>query len=167
VSETTAAIPAPKRSNKKLLIIGGSAVIVLAVAGGGAFWWSQKAQAHTTDAPAGAEAAAAPEAHEERGMVSFDPFVVNLADPGVSRFLRVKVQLLVANLEEAEAIEKSPVKLSQARSAILELLTTQTSEVLVTAQGKAELRKLISEGIGKSLHIEVVDVLFSDFVVQF
>lgn len=164
MSETTAAIPAPKRSNKKLLIIGGSAVIVLAIAGGAAFWWSQKAQAQAADA----EATAAPaEEHEERGIVSFDPFVVNLADPGVSRFLRVKVQLLVANAEEAEAIEKSTVKLSRARSIILELLTTQTSDVLVTSQGKAELRKLISEAVGKSLHSEVADVLFSDFVVQF
>ena len=164
MSETTAAIPAPKRSNKKLLIIGGSVVIVLAIAGGAAFWWSQKAQAHTADA----EAPAAPaESHEERGIVAFEPFVVNLADAGVSRFLRVKVQLLVANAEEAEAIEKSTVKLSQARAIILELLTTQTSEVLVTSQGKAELRKLISEAVGKSLHIEVADVLFSDFVVQF
>jgi flagellar FliL protein len=163
VSETTAAIPAPKRSNKKLLIMGGSAVILLAIAGGAGFWWAQKAQAQSP----GVEAEAAPVEPEERGIISFEPFVVNLADSGVSRFLRVKVQLLVANAEEAEAIEKSTVKLSQARSIILELLTTQTSDVLVTSKGKAELRKLIAEAVGKSLHTEIGDVLFSDFVVQF
>ena len=167
MSETTAAIPAPKRSNKKLLIIGGSAVIVLAIAGGAAFWWSQRAQAQTPEGEAQAQAEAEAIEHEERGIVSFEPFVVNLADSGASRFLRVKIQLLVVNAEEAEAIEKSTVKLSRSRSTILELLTTQTSDVLVTSQGKAELRKLISEAVGKSLHIEVVDVLFSDFVVQF
>ena len=164
MSETTAAIPAPKRSKKNLLIIGGSAVIVLALGGGAAFWWSQKAEAQTSTSEAEAHAAADT---EERGIVSFDPFVVNLADAGVSRFLRVKVQLVVPNAHAAEEIEKSHVKLSRLRSAILELLTTQTSDVLVTTQGKAELRKAISEGIGKSLHIEIVDVLFSDFVVQF
>jgi flagellar protein FliL len=166
VSETTAAIPAPKRSKKNLLIIGGSAVIIIAIGGGATFWWSQKAQAQTAAPEADAHAAAENET-EERGIVSFDPFVVNLADAASSRFLRVKVQLVVANAEEAEAIEKSNVKLSRARSAILELLTTQTSEVLVTPQGKAELRKSIAEGIGKSLHAEIIDVLFSDFVVQF
>lgn len=142
--------------------MGGSAVIVLAIAGGAAFWWSQKAQAQTPE-----PAPAAATDNEERGMVSFEPFVVNLADTGASRFLRVKVQLIVENAEEAEAIEKSTVKQSRARSAILELLTTQTSDVLVTPQGKAELRKVISEQLGKTLHLEIVDVLFSDFVVQF
>lgn len=165
MSETTAAIPAPKRSKKSLLIIGGTAVVALAAGGGGAFWWSQKAQAQS---PAESHE---PAKHEddgaERGIVSFEPFVVNLADPGASRFLRVKVQLVVEDPEIAEAAGKSPVKVSRARSAILELLTTQTSDVLVTQEGKAELKKAILEGVGNSLGTEILDVLFSDFVVQF
>lgn len=147
------------------MIIGGAAVVVLAAVGGGAFWWSQKAQAQT---PAEShESASHEDDGAERGIVSFEPFVVNLADTAASRFLRVKVQLVVEDVEIAEGIEKSPVKVSRARSAILELLTTQTSEVLVTPEGKAELRKAITEGVGKSLGAEVLDVLFSDFVVQF
>jgi flagellar protein FliL len=164
VSETTAAIPAPKRSKKSLVIIGASAVIALAAIGGGAFWWSQTAQAQT-ETTEGHEPAH--EEGEERGIVSFEPFVVNLADTTASRFLRVKVQLVVENVEVAEELEKSAVKTSRLRSAILELLTTQTSDVLVTPAGKAELRKAITENIAKSLHIELIDVLFSDFVVQF
>jgi flagellar FliL protein len=168
VSETTAAIPAPKRNSKKLLITGGSVVIVLAIAGGAAFWWSQRAQAQTTTtAPEAEHHEAKEDEGAEPGIVSFDPFVVNLADPAASRFLRVKVQLVVGDAHEAEAFMKSTVKLSRARSAILELLTTQTSEVLVTPDGKKELRKAISEGLEKTLHVKVVDVLFSDFVVQF
>lgn len=101
-------------------------------------------------------------------MVSFEPFVVNLADTDASRFLRVKVQLVVGSPEEATQMAESPVKLGRARSAILELLTTQQSATLVTQEGKAALRKAIAEqvkpGIGE---IEIVDVLFSDFVVQF
>jgi flagellar FliL protein len=164
VSETTAAIPAPKRSKKSLVIIGASAVIALAAIGGGAFWWSQTAQAQTETAAEGHEAAAE---EGERGIVAFEPFVVNLADTTASRFLRVKVQLVVEDVEIAEGIEKSAVKTSRARSAILELLTTQTSDVLVTQQGKADLRKAITENISKSLGTQVIDVLFSDFVVQF
>jgi flagellar FliL protein len=164
VSETTAAIPAPKKGKKSLLVIGLAAVLVLGGIGGGAFWWTNRAQA--------AEPQPAPSSshgdNEERGMVSFEPFVVNLADTGVSRFLRVKIQLVVGNAEQAEEMEKSAVKLSRARSAILELLTTQTSETLVTPEGKATLRKTIAEQVGHSVsHLEIIDVLFSDFVVQF
>ncbi|HWI18347.1 MAG TPA: flagellar basal body-associated FliL family protein [Vicinamibacterales bacterium] len=147
------------------MIIGASAVVALAAIGGGAFWWSQTAQAQT-ETTADGHAAAADDGHE-RGIVSFEPFVVNLADTTASRFLRVKVQLVVEDMEVAEGIEKSAVKTSRARSAILELLTTQTSDVLVTQPGKAELRKAITESLGKSLGTEVIDVLFSDFVVQF
>lgn len=164
MNETTATI-SPKRNKKKLLITGLSALIVLAGAGGAAFWWSQRASAQTQTPPA--DAAAASHDSDDSGMVSFEPFVVNLADAGVSRFLRVKIQLIVGGAENAEAITKSPVKLSRARSAILELLTTQTSDVLVTPAGKAALRKAISDSLGHSLHAEIIDVLFSDFVVQF
>jgi flagellar FliL protein len=162
VSETTAAIPAPKQGKKSVLVIGLAAVLVLGGIGGGAFWWTNRAQA------AEPQAEATPADTEERGIVVFEPFVVNLADTGVSRFLRVKIQLVVGNAEQAEEMEKSPVKLSRARSAMLELLTTQTSETLVTPEGKAALRKAIAEQVGQGLtHVEIVDVLFSDFVVQF
>lgn len=161
MSETTAAIPAPKRS-KRTLIIAASAALVLLIGGGGAaFWWSQRASAQTVTEP---EAAPEPEAD---GIVTFEPFVVNLADPGVSRFLRVKVQLLVASEGEAAEIQESAVKVSRARAIVLELLTTQKSDVLITAEGKAALRKSIRDSISGALHFEVIDVLFSDFVVQF
>lgn len=164
MSETTAAIPAPKKGKKSVIVIGLAAVLVLGGIGGGAFWWTNRAQA----AEPASEAEHAAET-EERGIVSFEPFVVNLADAGVSRFLRVKIQLVVGNAEQAEETEKSLVNLSRARSAILELLTTQTSDVLVTPEGKAALRKTIAEQVGHGLggHVEVIDVLFSDFVVQF
>jgi flagellar basal body-associated protein FliL len=56
----------------------------------------------------------------------------------------------------------------RARGAILELLTVQMSDALVTPGGKSELKKAIAERVGEALeHVKVVDVLFSDFVVQF
>ncbi len=163
MSETTAAIPAPKKGKKSVLIIGLAAVLVLGGIGGGAFWWTNRAQA-AEPAPAAATHADT----EERGIVVFEPFVVNLADAGVSRFLRAKIQLVVGSAEQAEEMNKSAVTLSRARSVILELLTTQTSEILVTPDGKTALRKAIAEQVGQAAgHVEIVDVLFSDFVVQF
>jgi flagellar FliL protein len=153
-----AAAPAAKRG--KLPLVGG-AVLLLAAGGGGAYWWTSR---HTPEATV--EAKEVPLG--ARGLVPFDPFVANLADPGGSRFVRATVQLVVADaLQAAEVVEK-PVLLAQARATILELLSTQTADALVTPDGKAALRQAIRERVTAALHdVEVVDVLFSDFVVQF
>lgn len=133
------------------------AVVILGGAGVTAFW----ATYHTSsEAPTPTSA--------ERGLISLEPFVVNLADPGGSRFLRVSVRVIVESVEQAERIKKSDVMLTRARSAILELLTQQTADQLVTAEGKAALKAAIAEKIEPMLEeTKVVDVLFSDFVVQF
>jgi flagellar protein FliL len=155
--------PAPEEKPKKkalpLMLIAIVAVVVLGAGGGGAYWYMHRgtATAHAAEQP--------PE--PERGIVSFQPFVVNLADPDSSRFLRVTLQLIVHDEKQAEHVLKTPVVLAQARSAILELLTLQTSGRLVTTDGKAALKKAIAERVSAAIeHVKVVDVLFSDFVVQ-
>jgi len=151
--------PPPAKGSKKLPLIAGAAALVLAAAGG-AYWFTQS--------PASAEEAAHEAPAPKRGIVSFDPFVVNLADTAAARFLRVSLQLVVKDAAQATEMEESKVALMQARSAILEVLTTQTSDVLVTPEGKATLRSAIVEKVSHAVEeVEVVDVLFSDFVVQF
>ena len=147
----------------KLVMIGG---VILALAGGGFYYYKTQATAHAE------EEAAAPAAKQvspkERGLVSFDPFVANLADEGGRRFVRVTVQLVVADAMQAAEMEEIPVLKMQARAIILELLGTQLADSLVTPEGKVALRQAIAERVAEALHeIEVVDVLFSDFVVQF
>jgi flagellar FliL protein len=155
MSESTAAAPA---KGKPLVLILG-VVLALCGVGGGAYWYARRT------APAG-EAAHVKE--PEHGILAFEPFVVNLADPGASRFLRTTVQLVVGNEAEAEHVKKTPVVMMQARGAILELLTVQTSDALVTPAGKTRLKKAIAERVGPALeNVKVVDVLFSDFVVQY
>jgi flagellar protein FliL len=143
---------------------GGSSLVLVAVAavaigGGGAGTYFMMHR------PAGAPAATKP---TERGLLTLEPFVVNLADAGGSRFLRVSIRLVVGSPEQAEHIQKGSVALVRVRSAILELLTQQTADHLVTAQGKEELKKAIAERADTVLEeTKVTDVLFSDFVVQF
>ena len=55
----------------------------------------------------------------------------------------------------------------QLETAVLELLTQQTSQVINTPEGKAELKKQIKKSTAKLLHHKVTDVLFTEFVVQF
>ena len=160
-----AAPAAPKKSRKGLFIILTVLIVVLAGAGGGAYWFLFRG-AEAQAAEAGAEAE--PEAEEvPTGIVPFEPFVVNLADPGVSRFLRVSLTL-VADEEHAAELEHDEVALMRVRSAILELLSQKQSGQLVTPDGKAELKKSIAEAAAHAAHdLKVLDVLFTEFIVQY
>jgi len=142
----------------KMFMIGG---VVLALAGGG-YYYKTQAAAHD-DAPVTKDVSP-----KDRGLVSFDPFVANLADEGGQRFVRVTVQLVVADALQAAEMTETPVMSMQARAIILELLGVQLADTLVTPEGKIALRQAIAERVAAALtEIEVVDVLFSDFVVQF
>lgn len=158
----TATPRAAKTSSGRLFIIAG-VVLLLAGGGGAAAYWKLRKPA--ADA---AEAKAEPKKLESTGIVSFEPFVVNLADQGAQRFLRINVRLIVGEEGEAEHIQKSEVALMRLRSAIIELLTEQTSDRIVTAEGKSALRKEIAKRAQEITEpTEVTDVLFSDFVVQY
>jgi flagellar FliL protein len=172
---------------KKIIIILVVAVVVLAGGGaGGWWWWSQRAAAAAAAEEAGeghgenpgekgkSKKKASP---EETAAIPLEPFLVNLADRDASRFLRVSLQLVIDNKELAEALtakgghggeDAHAVVKARLRSSILELLTTKTSEHLVTPEGKAELKTEIAARATEVLEeAEVVDVLFTDFVVQF
>jgi flagellar FliL protein len=156
---TPAAAPAPPKKKSKALLFIILGLVVLGGAGGGGFWWWR----HSANA-----APAAPEPEKEfTGILALEPFVVNLADKGASRFLRVTVKLVVEDEHVAREIEEHAVSKSRVRSAVLELLSAQESTTLVTPEGKAELKKALAERASKVLHTEVHDVLFTDFVVQF
>jgi flagellar protein FliL len=154
---TDAPAPQPKKKSGLLikLIVG---LVVLGTAGGGAAWWFLGSKAEAKSEPA----------LEERGLVTFDTFLVNLADEGGNRFLKANIQLVVESAERAKHIQETPVLASHLRSAMLELLTEQSAPKLVTAEGKEALKKSIKEHVAPILGGEkVVDVLFSEFVVQF
>ncbi len=135
-------------------------LVLLGGGGAGAYWMTNRA-------PAEGAAAKAPEPKEE-GIVAFEPFVVNLADEGGARFLRVTLRLVVEGADEAKELEENAVDHARVRSSILELLATQTADQLVTPEGKVALKKEITERATHALHnIKVADVLFTEFVVQF
>jgi flagellar FliL protein len=149
--------PAKKKGGliKKLLI----PLVVLVVLGGAGGWWMMRG---------GASAEPAEPPLESRGLLAFEPFLVNLADSGGNRFLKINVQLVLGTAEEAKHIEEKSVVLMHLRSAILELLTVQQADTLVTAEGKKALKEAIKTRVTPDLpHQKVIDVLFSEFVVQF
>jgi flagellar FliL protein len=148
----------PKKSPVMLIV---AAVVLLGGGGGGYWWWSSKAAAAE-----GEHVEKEPEA--DPGVVSFEPFVANLADAGGTRFLRIAVKLVVDNAEHAKEIEENPVVLAQARSAILDALTERMADELVTPEGKAALKDDITAHTADLFHdTKVTNVLFTEFVVQF
>ena len=157
-----AAATKPKRKGRGKLIPILMAVLLLGGGGGGAYWYFVARAAAATAEPA------EPVEPEGTGVVNFDPFVVNLADPGGMRFLRVNLALVVKDEEEAKELGENAVVKSRIRSSLIELLAQQTSDVLITPDGKVALKKAIQEQVAHVAHeAEVSDVLFTEFVVQF
>jgi len=161
VEGEAAAPPSRKKGGwlRKLLVL----TVLMIVAGAGGAWWLISSSASAVEAQE-------PEAPpiEARGLVSFDPFLVNLADPGGQRFLKATIQIVLPSAEAAAHLEENPVVLMHLRSMVLELLTEQHAAELVTAAGKQALRDEIRERASAALTSDLVlDVLFSEFVVQF
>lgn len=165
--------PSAKKKSKLPLLIG--LVVLLGGGGGGGYWWWARQQPVAASAgpdahgPAKDAHAAPPDADAGGGaLLPLDSFTVNLADTDGVRYLRTNVQLVIAGDEAVvKELEHEKLPIMRTRSAVLEILSEQKAAALATPEGKDALKKLIAERAGKALHHEVVDVLFSDFVIQF
>ena len=149
--------PRERGALKKILL---SLTVMLVLGAGGATYWvlgGADASAHEKKIQI-----------EERGVLPFETFLVNLSDPGGARFLKVTLKLVLESDDAARHVEKSASLMSHARSAMLELLTEQKAEVLVTAAGKQALKDALKKRVTAVItQQQVLDVLFSEFVVQF
>lgn len=107
------------------------------------------------------------EAVENGAVVPLEPFVVNLADPDASRFLRITVKLMVDDKHAVEELIASQTILSKVRDVILELLTQKTSADLLTQEGKKALRQEIHHKIEVYFkEPKLIDVMFTELVLQ-
>jgi len=156
---------APKKKSKRTLILAMAGLILLGGGAGAAYWKFAPGPAAT--AQARSKQAEPPSEPEATAVVALEPFVVNLADTSATRFLRITLALVVDE-EHAKELTEQEVDRMKLRSAILELLSLQLSDTLVTPQGKTDLKKAIVKRAGETVHgLHVADVLFSEFVVQF
>jgi flagellar FliL protein len=155
---------APKKKSTLVLILA-IAFVLLGGGGAGAYWYFAQ---HSAQPAAGkAVEAAEPEAAPEPGLVELEPFVVNLADPGGQRYVRVSMRLLTHTEEQAVEMNENAVATAKLRAAILELLSMQTADGLVTPDGKNALKKAIAAQAAHVVHeLKVTDVLFVEFIVQ-
>lgn len=144
-----------KKKGKNLILIIVIAVAVLA-GGIGAFFFFTKSsnKAQKTEETKAAEGV----------TFALEPFVVNLSDPTGTRFLKVSLQLELAG---PAVMEKAKTKTPQIRDAIITLLTSKTSDALISPEGKLQLKDEINIRINQILgENSVKNVYLTDFVMQ-
>jgi len=150
-------------------------IVALAVLGGGGFFagkiLSRGASAGGSNSAESSEGAEVKEkkqaSHSPQGVISLEPFLVNLKDPPGSHYLRIRVDIgLTKKLTDSEAKEKGAL-ISQVRHALVVILTSKTSEELLTVEGKEKLRQEVKEACSRLFtDPQVVDVYFSEFIIQ-
>ena len=167
--------PAPENPQKpkkprKLLLIGGAGLIVLLLIGGvvAYFFLSSSPADSSEDASftgkimgmfSGKEK---PKETPPAAIHKMDPFLVNLADPGQLRYL--KVTLHVETPLKREEYEK---RLPQFRDSVLSILSSKQFKDISTPEGKNVLRGEIKEKINQIVaEAKVQNIYFTEFVIQ-
>jgi flagellar protein FliL len=149
--------PPPKKKSKLIMIIViAVAVVTLAVVG---FLVVPKLMGGGGDADKKGAVKG-----EDGVMFLLEPFVVNLNDPGGPKFLKVSIQLELAN---APMVERAKAKTPQIRDAVITLLTSKSSESLFPPEGKLQLKDEINARMNQILGAgSVKNVYLTDFVMQ-
>ena len=181
--ETTAPEPVvaekPAKQSNKGLIITIALVSLISSAGGAGLTSYLVGKAIAKLPVAGAVAEGGHESEEARkeaelveaiehgGVVPLDPFVVNLADEGVARYLRIKVTLMVDDKNKVKEVIENLALTGKVKDVILQTLSRKTSQDLINEEGKNKLRAEIQEGIGRYFkEPKLTDVMFTEFVIQ-
>jgi flagellar protein FliL len=154
------------KSGKLKWIIIAAAVLVIG-GGAGAFMFLKKGKAE-----GGAEHKEEPAKKEHAAALyhKFEPaFVVNFGGEGNSRYLQVTVE---AMSRDPKVVEELKANEPAIRNDLVLLFSSQTYDVLMSPQGKEDLRKNTLESIRKALEKEgtkpeeIEGVYFTSFVIQ-
>lgn len=107
-----------------------------------------------------------PDDSEVKHVVELQPFIVNLADHDEGRYLRLTVSLGLGG-EEAGKEKPDALFTTRVRNAMLAVLTNKTSTEVLSAEGKAALRKeLLRAARAVSDDPPVEAIYITDFIVQ-
>ena len=155
-------------SNKILVLLIGVLMVLMLGLGGGLFMmWNKLSTLNTQSVASAGEQPGDQAASIEQPLgpiFSLDTFIVNLADKGGNRYLRVTMDLELGNPELESEIKK---RLPQVRDGILMILPTKRFEDISTVQGKTALRDEVLETLNGFLtQGKIINIYFKEFVVQ-
>lgn len=156
----------PKKAKSKLLLILVIGVLLVALLGVGGFIVYKQVMGGGNDADKKAETAAAAKKEASKlGVVTgLDPFIVNLAGEAGKRYIKVTMQL---ELSSKEGIEEVQQRMPQIKDSVITVLSSKTTEDLLTVDGKFQLKEQILTRVNILLQTGVVkNVYFVEFVIQ-
>jgi flagellar FliL protein len=147
---------APQKGGKKKLMMIVAGVVVLALAGGGFMMMKGGGKAEAAEAKKEAE----PEPLGE--IIKLDAITLNLADG--DHYLKVGIALqLSAKAAHAEEVDaQSPRALDET----IRFMGSHTYEELNGPKQREKARKELAHKLEEMFHHDVVDVYFTDFVMQ-
>ena len=153
-------------SNKLVIIlIGVLFVLVLAMGGGMFMIWTKLSAVSAQVTPANDPNVEKAKPEQMGKVVSLDTFIVNLADPGANRYLRVTMDLEVTGGKAAE--EDLTRRTSQLRDAVLMILPTKRFSDIISTEGKSALRdELLGALNGLLAAGKISRIYFKEFVIQ-
>ncbi len=151
-------------SKTVLIIIVSVVVLFMGMVGAGFFilWNKMSVPAQNT---VEAQEEIVEEKDETIGpLYALKTMIVNLADRGGKRYLRVTMELELSDDDMLASVEK---RLPQIRDTILMILPTKTYDDISTTQGKMRVRNEIISRIN-SLFVNgsISNIYFTEFVVQ-
>ena len=153
-------------SNKILIILIGAFLLIVVAMGGGFFMmWNKMSSMNAQNSEGVENGKEAGEVVETMGPTKkLETFIVNLADKGGERYLRVSMNL---ELEKEETVEIVGKILPKIRDAILMILPTKKYEDIGTVEGKSALRNEMLIKINELMKPEKIkNIYFTEFVVQ-
>ena len=153
-------------SKKGLMILVICFVIIALAVGAGLYVLWGKVSGVTPETLEGTEEVAEKKEAKAKvkSLLSMETFVVNLADPGGKRYLRVTIALEIDDQDFVEKVKKIVPKM---RDKVLLILPSKKFKDIRTSSGKDSLRKEIIAQLNPLLNkCKITDLYFQEFVIQ-
>ncbi|MEJ2101340.1 MAG: flagellar basal body-associated FliL family protein [Desulfobacterales bacterium] len=152
-------------SNKLIyLLVAVLLVLTIGLAAGFMMMWNKLAVLNTQGNLAANQGVQQAQAAAPGPLFSLETFIVNLADEQRNRYLRVTMDLALADSADADMIKE---RLSQVRDSILMILPSKQFAEIASMEGKIALRDEIIARLNGLFNKKVVtNIFFTEFVVQ-
>ncbi|HEN20412.1 MAG TPA: flagellar basal body protein FliL [Desulfobacteraceae bacterium] len=155
--------------SKKMMIMAGSAFLVIFIGMILALtmiWSKLNTLDRTVNPPPEEEAEEAAELVVQKigPIYPLDTFIVNLADKGGNRYLRLSISL---ELKDEQAKKNVDGRIPQIRDSILLILPNKAVDDLKSNEGKGALRNEISARLNTMFPAgDISNIYFTEFVMQ-
>ncbi|MGC8790784.1 MAG: flagellar basal body-associated FliL family protein [Desulfurella sp.] len=159
------------QKKKKSLILPILIIVVVLIVGGAlAFFFLKKGSSNSPKNTQTQSSSSESVLSDKNVHIKNIPsMIINLADQSGDRYLKISLALVMNGKEKTKSGESSGDTLEDAaiKNAIITVISTKTSDTLLTLSGKEELKKQLIKAINNALGEDAVkDIYFTDFIIQ-